>query len=101
VTTFLYPAIRINYFELLKLLAFEDGASVLAISLNFKAPNKPSGRKNDRRPSVRLARSVLRLFPNGGVETSNKHAPSSETFEKLFEGTKGNRNGKGGIYERP
>jgi hypothetical protein len=58
--------------------------------------------------SVRLARSVLTLFPNGGVESSNKHARSSETFEGFLEqkigfgeGTKGDRNGKSGIYERP
>jgi hypothetical protein len=35
--------------------------------------------------SVRLARSVLTLFPNGGVESSNKHARSSETFEGFLE----------------
>jgi hypothetical protein len=101
VTTFLYPAIRINYFELLKLLAFEDGASVLAISQNSRYRINLPAEKTIETTGVRLVRSVLTLFPNGGVESSNKHAPSSETFEKLFEGTKGNRNGKGGIYERP
>jgi hypothetical protein len=85
VTTFLYPAICINYLELPKLLAFEDGASVLAISQNSRYRINLPAEKTIETISVRLARSVLTLFPNGGVESSNKHARSSETFEGFLE----------------
>jgi hypothetical protein len=108
VTTFLYPAICINYLELLKLLAFKRAPLCSQYrSISMCRINLPA-EKTIETISVRLARSVLTLFPNGGVESSNKHARSSETFEGFLEqkigfgeGTKGDRNGKSGIYERP